>query len=82
MARITPRDVHIATVVGGGLIGAVLMALGAVLFSAASNGATSSFVVDLFEGTTFFIAGAAFVIVSVIMLPARRALQLETTPHA
>ena len=77
----TPRDVHIASVVGGGLIGLVLMVVGALLFSASSTTGGTNVVVDLFEGATLFSVGAAFVIVSAIILPARRALELETTPH-
>jgi len=81
MARVTPRDVHIASVVGGGVIGLVLMVIGALLFSAASNVGGTNVFIDLFEGATLFSVGAAFVIVSAIILPARRALELETAPH-
>jgi hypothetical protein len=76
MARTTARDLYIAIVVGGGLVGSVLMALGAVLMSAAYSGATNE-VLDLVEGTTFFVVGAPFIIVSLILVPARRQLALE-----
>jgi hypothetical protein len=74
----TPRDVHLAVVVGGTVIGLILTGLGALMLSAAYNvgGADATF--DLFEGATFFGTGAAFILVSLILLPALRAMRLET----
>jgi hypothetical protein len=64
------------------VIGLVLMVIGALLFSAASNvGGTNGFI-DLVGGATLFSVGVAFVVVSAIILPARRARELETTSHA
>jgi len=76
MARTTTRDLYILIVVGGGLVGSVLMAFGAVLMSAAYSAANNE-VLNLVEGTAFFVVGAAFVIVSLILVPARRLLALE-----
>jgi len=80
MPRVPPRDVHIASVVGGGVIGLVLMVVGALLFSAASAVGGSDVLPDFLGGAAAFGVGAALVIVSVILLPGRRARQSERAP--
>jgi hypothetical protein len=77
MTQTTPREIHMAAVLGGGLIGLALMAFGLLAFSAAFNFSGMTTSTDAFEGATFFGTGAAFFLVSVILLPALRAMQLE-----
>jgi len=76
MARATAHDLYVLIVVGGGLVGSVFMALGAVLMSGAYSDATNE-ALDLIEGTTFFVVGAVFILVSLILVPARRLAALE-----
>jgi len=80
MASITPRDVYLATVLGGGLLGLALVGLGLLVFSAAYNsGGDGDELIDLAEAATFFLSGVAFLLVSVIVVPAMRAMRLETS---
>jgi len=80
MASITPRDVYLATVLGGGLLGLALVGLGLLVFSASYNsGGGGDELIDLAEAATFFLSGAAFILVSVILVPALRAMRLETS---
>jgi hypothetical protein len=78
MAPFTPRDIYMAAVVGGACIGLFLMGWGVLFFSAAfSAGGTSTSIYPI-EGAALFSAGAAFLLVSIILLPAMRAIQLES----
>ena len=72
-----PSDVLGATVLGGSLIGVAFMALGGLMLSAASNAGNSA-TTDLFAGSVLFAAGAAFLLVSLILIPALRAIQRES----
>jgi hypothetical protein len=78
MARITPHDIHGAAVIGGTAVGLIMAGLGALLFNAAYNAGPTDTLIDLIEGATFFSAGAAFVLVSGILLPGLRATRLES----
>ena len=77
MARLTPRDVRIGTMAGGGLIGAVLSGAGTfgLLGSFSSGGYEWQ---DALTGALLLGIGAAFVLVSVIVLPALHASRVET----
>lgn len=77
MVGITPRDVYLGAVAGGTLIGLALAAIG-VLNLMGSYGFTSTQWQDAVVGATFFAVGSAFVLVSLIVLPAIRAIHLET----
>ncbi len=80
MSRLSPRDVHIGTVAGGGLIGLALAVLGTLDFNAAFGGPNQW--IWVIEGATWIVVGALFVLVSVIVLPAWRAGRLEREgPH-
>jgi hypothetical protein len=80
MAPLTPRDVYLATVLGGGLLGLALIVLGLIVFSASYNaGGDGDELIDLAEAATFFLSGVAFVLVSVVVVPAMRAMRLETS---
>jgi hypothetical protein len=76
MTHLSPRDIHVAAVVGGGLIGLILGAIGALDFVAAFGGGSSA-ATSLLEGAVLVSVGAAFLLVSVIVLPALRALAME-----
>jgi hypothetical protein len=76
MSRITPRDVHIGTVVGGCIIALTLSGVGILDFVAAF-GAGPKHWVFAFEGAVCRAIGSAFGLISAILLPAWRTLQLE-----
>lgn len=81
MAKLTPRDVEIGITAGGTLIGLVLSALGLVFLSA-SFAASATEWQSAVVVTTLFTVGAAFVLVSLIVLPALRAIRIESgAPH-
>ncbi len=78
MARLSPRDVRMATTAGGGLIGAVLAGLGALDLN-------SSFIPGSYQwqdavlGVSCLAIGAAFFLVSVIVLPALHAFHADSS---
>jgi hypothetical protein len=76
-----PRVVYLATVVGGGIIGAALSGLGALfLLGSLRPNEADDYLVSA-AGTAFFVVGALFVLVSVIVLPALRAMKREARPQ-
>jgi hypothetical protein len=77
MAKLTPREVYLGASAGGTSIGLILSALGVVLLNA-SFGDIAPAWQDAITGATFFAVGAAFVLVSLIVLPALRAIRLES----
>jgi hypothetical protein len=78
VAKLAPRDIHFAVVVGGTIVGLIFAALGELMLSAAYTvgGADATF--DLVQGAAFFGVGSAFLLVSAILLPGLRAIRLES----
>lgn len=80
----SPRDVLIATSLGGSLLGVSFMALGTLMLSAATNvsnqGNAAS--LDLLGGSVLFLSGSAFLLFSAILIPALRAIRAESTQSA
>lgn len=68
-------------VLGGALIGVVLLALGGLLLNGAYIGGMWAGE-DLVAGVAFFTVGAAFFLVSVILLPGLRAIRMESSTRA
>jgi hypothetical protein len=76
MAKLSPHEVYLAAVAGGAAIGLILAGLGGIMLSAAFGNVMQP-LPDAVAGAAFFVVGAAFVLVSLIVLPAIRAIQLE-----
>jgi hypothetical protein len=76
----TPRDVYLAAVVGGAILGIAFGAFGTLLLLSAFSSSVAHPGINAFVGATFFLAGSAFILVSVIVLPALRAMKMETRP--
>jgi len=77
MAKLTPRDVYLGATAGGAAIGLILSALGVIMLNASFVDFAPAWQ-DAVAGATFFAVGAAFVLVSLIVLPALRSIQLES----
>jgi hypothetical protein len=75
MARLTPRDVPMATVLGGAITGVAFGAFGGLLLLSAFASSNPNPYRNALVGPTFFSAGSAFFLVSVIVLAAWRALR-------
>jgi hypothetical protein len=78
--KMNPRDIYQGAVLGGAIIGVVLAALGALLLLAALRPDATRPAVTAVAGAVFFAIGALFVLVSVIVLPAVRAIRLDAAP--
>jgi hypothetical protein len=78
MARLTPRDVYIASVLGGVIIGLPFCLIGIFDFVAGFNTGPNQGTFA-FEGAVFLSIGSAFILISAIILPAWRAVRMETT---
>ena len=79
MAGLSPRDVYLGAVGGGTIIGLALSLLGAaMLFASMGTPAPASAVEAAVGGAAFLAVGGAFVLVSLIVLPALRAIRLES----
>lgn len=78
----SPRDVLIATSLGGSLLGIGFMVLGSLMLSAGANTGGNPAVIDVYGGSVLFLAGSAFVLFSAILIPALRAIRAENSPTA
>lgn len=72
-----PRDVHIATVVGGAIIGVSLASFGALSFSASLSSSNTNPGLYALMGAVYSSIGFLFLLVSVVLLPALRAMRQE-----
>lgn len=78
--RISPRDVHLATTIGGVFFGLAMMLLGLLFDTMAFGPATPNQFPEVVVGVSLFSVGAAFTLVSGIILPALRAMRAEVPP--
>jgi len=69
--------VRLATTAGGGIIGLVLSAVGALDFWVALSSTNADHTVYALEGAVWLTVGPAFVLVSVILIPAWHAIRAD-----
>jgi len=74
---LTPREVYLGAMGGGAATGLILCGWG-LLNLLASFGNTTTQWQFAVEGATFFAVGAAFVLVSLVVLPAVQAIHLDS----
>lgn len=77
MQKIGPRDIRMATTVGGGLIGIVLSALGSICLIATFSPSVVLVGQYAVAGVTLLAIGSTFLLVTVFVLPASHASRIE-----
>lgn len=77
MAKIGPRDIRIASIAGGGLIGIVLCGLGALCLITTFSPSVVLVGQYAVAGVTLLSIGSAFLLVTVFVLPAQHASRVE-----